>query len=136
MPYIDYANDAASTSSDNKKPKLPLDKNFHRVYRTVVDEKKTTKLDDGKVYYKKAAVGIYGSGPIGTRIRNAVTGTRYNYLVGSADEDFLYSVALCTGENGLKHSVSMFYDSPEQYENHMKTEVDADWKAQWRAQQV
>lgn len=136
MPYIDYANDADSTTSETKKNSLPLDKHFHRVYRTVVDEKKTAKLKDGKTYYKQLAIGIYGSGPVGTRIRNAVTGTRYDFLVGSVDQDSLYSVALCTGENGLKESVSMFYDSPEQYENHMKTVVNSDWKMKWRLEQV
>lgn len=135
MPYIDYANDADSTVSD-KKTNLPLDKRFHRVYRTVVDDKKTAKLKDGKVYHKKVAVGIYGTGPLGTRIRNAVTGSKYDFLVGSVDQDSLYSVALCTGENGLKESVSMFYDSPEQYENHMKTQIDSDWKMRWRLQHM
>jgi len=131
MPYIDNSNDDDVNNKDSTRS-LPLDKNFHRIYRKVVDEKKTTKLDDGKTYYKRAAIGIYGSGSVGTRIRNAVTGSRYNYIVGSADQDFLYSVALCTGENGLKEQVALFYDSPEQYESHMMTTIDSDRKMAWR----
>ena len=135
MPYIDYANDAESTCSD-KKTNLPLDKHFHKVYRRVVDEKKTVRLNNGKVYYKNLAIGIYGSGQIGTKIRNAVTGTKSDFRVGSVDQDYLFSVALCTGENGLKESVSMFYDSPEQYENHMKIQINSDFKMNWRSQHM
>ena len=131
MPYIDCVNDSDSVASNNKLV-MPFDKNFHKVYRTVVDEKKSDKLNDGKIYFKRIAISIYGSGSVGTKIRNAVTGLKYDYLVGSAEQDFLYSVALCTGENNLKESVSMFYDSPEQYENHMKTQLDPEKKLQWK----
>jgi len=131
MPQVDYftnANDTAD-NKDTNKLSIPLDKNYHKVIRSAVDEKATLK--NGYTTYKKVPVGIYGSGPVGTRIRNAVTGIRYDYKVGSVDQDLLYSVALCTGENGLKESVSMFYDSPEQYEKHMFTEIDSYRKAHW-----
>ena len=131
MPYNDYSNDDDVNNKDTVRS-LPLDKNFHRIYRKVVDEKKTTRLDNGKTYYKKAAIDLYGTGSIGTRIRNAVTGSRYNYLVGSAEQKFLFSVALCTGENGLKEHVALFYDSPDQYECHMRTTLNPVRKSEWR----
>jgi hypothetical protein len=89
------------------------------------------KNDDGKEYYKKVYINLYGSGGLGTKIRNAVTGERYDYKVGSKEQDLFYSVALCTGENGMKESLSLFYDSPEQYENHMFQTIDITAKGNW-----
>jgi hypothetical protein len=89
------------------------------------------KKDDGKEYYKKVRVNLYGTGTTGTKIRNAVTGERYEYKVGSKEQDLFYSVALCTGENGMKESLSLFYDSPEQYENHMFQKIDMMTKNNW-----
>lgn len=131
MPYIEYSNDADSDIKNDNTKLIPSDKNFHKIIRKVVDNTKTVKMDDGKTYYKKVAIGIYGNGQVGTRIRNAVTGHKYKYLVGSKEQNLLFSVALCTGENGVKHSIAMFYDSPEQYESHMFSKMDITQKSAW-----
>ena len=136
MPYYDDNNDANSLSTNDRilEAKRQLqrnDKYFQRVTRTVIDNATTLKKDDGKDYYKKVYVNLYGSGSIGTKIRNAVTGERYEYKVGSREQDMFYSVGLCTGENGMKESLSLFYDSPEQYENHMFQSIDITVKNNW-----
>ena len=86
---------------------------------------------DGR-YYKNVVVENYGSGQQGSRIRNAVTGQRYPYLVGSINEDLFFKVSEATGRNGRKHTLTLFYDSPEQYENHHFTILSQDIKNRWQ----
>ena len=137
MPYYDNDNNDANSLNTNdrileaKRQLQRNDKYFQRVTRTVLDNATTLKKDDGKDYYKKVYVNLYGSGTLGTKIRNAVTGERYEYKVGSREQDMFYSVGLCTGENGMKESLSLFYDSPEQYENHMFQKIDMMVKGNW-----
>lgn len=85
---------------------------------------------DGK-YYKRITIENYGSGSHGTRIRNAVTGVHYDFIVGSADEDIFFKVTDSTGRNGRKDPLMLYYDSPEQYENHHFTSVSHDVKQKW-----
>jgi hypothetical protein len=64
----------------------------------------------------------------GAKIRNAVDGSRYReYLVGSKNEHMLFKVR-CLAH---KDPFTMFYDSPEQYERHMKRIIPQDIKAKW-----
>jgi hypothetical protein len=74
---------------------------------------------DGK-YYKYSYIDLFGSGFSGSKIRNAVTGSYYghNYIVGSSYEDALFKVVEATGINGRREPLVLFYDTPEQYENH------------------
>jgi hypothetical protein len=137
MPYYDNDNNDANSLNTNDRllearRQLQInDKYFQRVTRKVVDWDTTKKNDDGKEYFKKVYVNLYGSGSLGTKIRNAVTGEKYEYRVGSKEQDMFFSVGLCTGENGMKESLSLFYDSPEQYENHMFQTIDVTSKSNW-----
>jgi hypothetical protein len=85
---------------------------------------------DGK-YYKNITIEGYGSGEQDTPIRNAVTGQRYQYLVGSEYEDLFFKVSDSTGRSGNRSSIQLFYDSPEQYENHQFTIVNQAIKEKW-----
>ena len=80
---------------------------------------------DGK-YYKKITIENYGSG-----IRNAVTGVRYNFIVGTAEQDLFFKVIDSTGRNGRREPLMLYYDSPEQYENHHFTTISQEVKQQW-----
>ena len=86
---------------------------------------------DGK-YYKRVTIESYGSKDQGTRIRNAVTGAKYNITVGSADEDLFFKVTDAYGRNGRRVPLKLYYDSPEQYENHKFVVVDNLTKEKWR----
>ena len=85
---------------------------------------------DGK-FYKTVTIENFGSGQIGTRIRNAVTGMRYTNLVGSIDEDLFFKVIDPTGRKGRKEPLILFYDTPEQYENHHYTTLQQNVKERW-----
>jgi hypothetical protein len=85
---------------------------------------------DGK-FYKTVTIENFGSGQIGTRIRNAVTGMRYTNLVGSIDEDLFFKVIDSTGRKGRKEPLILFYDTPEQYENHHYTTLQQNVKERW-----
>ena len=83
-------------------------------------------------YYENVVIENYGSGQQGTKIRNAVTGQREPYLVGSSNEDLFFKVSEVTARNKRKDSLTLFYDSPEQYENHHFTYVSQDIKDRWQ----
>ena len=104
---------------------LKLDKNYEK-YRIPVNK----TWSDGK-FYKQVTIELYGSGDTGSLIRNAVTGVRYNFEVGCIYEDLLFKVSDCTGRNGRRNPLILFYDSPEQYENHQFTVVSPKIKQKW-----
>jgi hypothetical protein len=95
------------------------DKNYHIIYR--------------KNRGKMMKIALFACGARGNTIRNAVSGQRYSgHVVGSKSEDFYYKVQVSTGEissNG--DSISIFYDSPEQYEKHFGTFVEQSCKERW-----
>jgi hypothetical protein len=120
-------NDVVLTS--NKKKILVETKKADTKYDKYVKELKM-KWTDGK-YYDKVIIELYGSGDTGTKIRNAVTGAKTPYLVGSLNEDLFFKVMDASGNNGRKDSLILFYDSPEQYENHQFVMVSQSIKEAW-----
>jgi hypothetical protein len=130
MPYIDYDDTDADIKNDAAKL-ISTDKYFYKIKRSVIDESKTKWKNDGRTYHKIVTIGIYGSGQLGSKARNAITGHKYNILVGSKEQNNLYTAALCTGENGIKSPVFMYYDSPEQYESHLLLRLNIENKTKW-----
>jgi hypothetical protein len=100
------------------------DKNYHIIYR--------------KNRGKMNKIGLFASGVRGNTIRNAVSGQRYSgHVVGSKSEDFYYKVQVSTGEiNSNGDSISVFYDSPEQYEKHFGTFVEQSCKERWLSKKL
>jgi len=89
------------------------------------------KRRDGRrvVNYK---ITIYGTpNTPNTYIVNAETGSKYQYRVGTSDEDMFFSTLLATGDSGTKTAPLLFYDNPEQYEAHLMCEVPMDIKRAW-----
>jgi hypothetical protein len=86
---------------------------------------KTKKFETNQP--KHVYIEIYGSG---TQIRMASTGSYTRFLVGSVDEDNYFKVGISTGECG-QESVTLFYNSPEEYENHHHTLLDQETKERW-----
>lgn len=80
----------------------------------------------------KQIVEIFGSGPRGSFIRNAVTGASYyDCRVGSKAEDGFFKVTDSTGFYGRKTPLILFYDNPEQYEAHRSTTLHENVKKVW-----
>lgn len=80
----------------------------------------------------KKKIPCYSSGGQGTSIRDAVTGVRnYEHKVGSLSEDYYFKVMICTGEIPGKGSITLFFDSPQEYESHMLQPIDDDTKENW-----
>ena len=84
-------------------------------------------------FYKKfvESYNIYGSGAQGTKIVNAVTGEKMPHLVGSSDEDLYFKVisTTVTGSNG---PVTLFYNSPAEYELHQDKTIHNSIRDSWR----
>jgi hypothetical protein len=76
-------------------------------------------------------VTLYAAGPFGHTIRNAVSGFKYvGDMVGSKSEDLYFKVKLATGEAGIE-GATLFYESPEQYENHQFNKLSQTTKEKW-----
>ena len=85
---------------------------------------------------KNHIVEVFSSGCQGTTIRNAISGSYYyGDKVGSKQEDFYYKVGISTGDVG-RDTISLFYDSPEQYERHMYATLDSETKQRWLEKQT
>jgi hypothetical protein len=130
MPYEEYYNPTDDILDDVKGQKTvedikKLDKQYQKYSKLLNDT-----WVDGR-FYKKVKIECYGSGPNGSRIRNAVTGQYYPYLVGSVNEDLLFKVVDASGRNCRQEPLILFYDSPEQYENHKFVTLNQQLKEQW-----
>jgi hypothetical protein len=132
MPYEDQyypaIADDRSVDANLKKNAIAesenLDPNFQKEIRAF------NNTWNGK-YYKKITIKSYGSGQIGSRIRNAVTGQYTPYIVGSKNEDLFFVVSDSTGLFGRKDPLILYYDSPEQYENHQYILLNQKIKEKW-----
>ena len=70
--------------------------------------------------------------PIGATIKNAVDGHGYpGQVVGSFAEKRFWTVMVNNG----KETAKLFYDNPEQYENHRGATVSTEEKDAWRTKQ-
>jgi hypothetical protein len=101
--------------------------------------KKSTKKVGRRRYYPSNKPQAY--------IRNAVTGTLYPYVVGSADQRQLYKMVDATGTCDQEGFVilakddlpnfntnHLFYDSPEQCMSSLHVTIQPDAIAKWREQ--
>ena len=84
---------------------------------------------DGK-FYDNIKIGCFKSSVQGTPIYNAVTGDKTPYYVGSRHEDLFFINTECSGLFG-KEGVRLYYDTPEQYENHIYEFVPVHIKEMW-----
>ena len=95
-----------------------LDSGYHRIVRS----------HDGI----KTKTEVYSTSFIpGTWIRDAITGHKHqNFRVGSWHEDLFFKVKDTSGYVG-NGTYNLYYDSPEQYERQLKTNISVDVKKKW-----
>ncbi len=67
----------------------------------------------------------------GNKIRDAITGMRYNERVGSNNEDLYFKVRMTTIHDA-KNVITLFYNSPEEYERHQYVNISDEIKRKWR----
>jgi hypothetical protein len=121
-------NDVVKTQKKELNKMKVFDTDYVSIYRS-----KTTS--NGK--QKNVKIDLYVSGDIGSQIRNAETGQYYKYKVGTKEEDRLFKMKFSTGEIQTKSGNSvLFYDSPEQCENHLMEELSEDIKENWKNKQI
>ena len=121
---VDDRSDDANLKKNAIAESENLDPNFQKEIRTFNNTWNCK-------YYKKITIKSYGSGQIGSRIRNAVTGQYTPYIVGSKNEDLFFVVNDSTGLFGRREPLFLYYDSPEQYENHQFTLLNQKIKEKW-----
>ena len=112
-------NDEASTSSAS-------------VGGHVNPRKKLIKRGVGK---NKHFITIYDSMFFDNYVVNAKTGSVYPFKLGSKREDSLFSVILATGEMGKNPGV-LFYNSPDEYEKHFRTQVSEQTMQRWHTKML
>ena len=134
-----YEDDRFNPATDNDNYSLDSNRRRKAVSEFKKGDKNYFKLvqpfnkiwRDGREY-KNITIELHGSGQHGTYIRNAVTGHRTNYVVGTSDEDYFFKVSDCRGIKGTTDPIHLYYDSPEQYENHYFIELNQNIKDTWR----
>jgi hypothetical protein len=98
-----------------------VDKGYHKVKRSI--NGKNIKIE----FYSTVLTP-------GNCIRNAITGTRFKeYRVGSSDEYLFYKVGNSVDVSRKPgESLTLFYDSPEQWERHFRCELPQEEKLKWQ----
>ena len=135
----DYSEDEVFDNEDDNKSE-----DTHESYIMVgkknkkIKKKKKVKHDNQDKGLRKIKTGdgknmvYFATNMIpGSSIRDAVYGTfMHEDKVGSNDEDLYFKVAYAA--HGSKDTIDkLFYDNPEQFENHMKTNVSDVLKREW-----
>lgn len=127
---LSVVTDDSSKKSVEKKPRKMgrygwiyddikmLDDGYHRIIR----------IHDGV----KTKTEAYSTSIMpGTMIRDAITGHKHqNYRVGSWHEDLFFKVNDTSGYVG-NGTYTLYYDSPEQFERHFKTNCSVATKKRW-----
>jgi hypothetical protein len=122
--YSVISDTVTQNSETNKKRKVmddykKQDKNYHKISRIFNNKKKEIEL-----YTSPSTPGL--------PIRDAITGSRYpNYKVGSKYEDLFFKSKLATGEFSGDEGC-LFFDTPEQFERHLKIVLSQDVKEKWQ----
>lgn len=109
------------------------DKGYHYVRREINSCKvKTDHFGSINIPYSyKVKLEYYETRNVpGAKIRDALTGTYMNALVGSRDEDLFFKVLVCTGETGQNPPL-LFYDSINDYERHNHCKVSDTIRDKW-----
>jgi len=118
--HLENASDLSLDSTSNKQKVNNL-LNDSRAFRV--------KIKDKTGFTKK--ITLFSTGPFGSTIRNAVTGIKcVGDMVGSPSEDLYFKVRFATGESGIE-AATLFYDNPEQFENHQSQDLSQNIKKNW-----
>ena len=149
-----------STESEDEETTLFKNKHLHKIKRRMYDEKKDRFIMKTIHVYSSGDVGnVILNAQYGTKyqfVKNLVTGEyqRFDSIydlssfpsidsrkfdkkvirqkVGLFDEDIYFKVMICTGENKMKNEpITLFYHTPEQYENHFQVEIPIEDKKRW-----
>lgn len=120
-----YSDDGDSSVSTYKKKQRKL---WNKINSTDKDFRKISKNVNGK----KTEIGLYcSSSTPGSVIKDAIQGSSCGmFRVGSRDEDLFFKVKISTGEVGRNGDI-FFFDSPEQYERHLKDVISQSIKEAW-----
>ena len=132
MDIDDYSinsTNAESVNSNIKKKRKMMedikksDKGYHSVKRNII-------LNDLKI---KMKIEYYHTNYTpGTRIRNAITGQKTNYLVGSRDEDLFFKAVIANGEDN-SYPLILFYDGPNEFQKHQHCPLSDDIIEKWQS---
>jgi hypothetical protein len=125
MEYYDnrFSPTEANDYDNEIKNAKSYDPGYNIIYRNIL------RVDGIK---KRTKIEVYTSGNIGTRIRDAETGTYYTDTVGSKEEINYFKVNLSTGECKSKNgSRTLYYLSPLHYFSHLKLPVDNEMEQKW-----
>ena len=134
----DTNNQAGYASSDDDMSSVSSVNSRRKTQRTMFDSHKKSDPGYRKIQIgrnqkgKKKYVEYYVSSHIpGTHIRDAITGARIqHHRIGQSCEDLYFKVAYA--DNNCTSSIdTLFYDSPEQYERHMKINLSQNTKNAW-----
>ncbi len=100
------------------------DPNYHKIsHLEKINPNDKTKTKTKTEFYSTSFIP-------GSYIRDAMTGSRTHYRVGSWHEDLFFKVRDASLIN-LSEPVSLYYDSPEQYERHFHVNVSTESKTVW-----
>ena len=125
--HYDPADDYDVTSADDHKAMLDEAKRIDRGYNKIF---RIFPRADGRI--KRTKIEFYTSSDVGTRIRDAESGSYFSDKVGSANEDLYFKVGLATGEcKSANGSSTLFYTSPYRYMTHMHCTLSDESIKQW-----
>lgn len=123
--YEFYANE--NEFGERAKDEMEDIKKNDKGYRKI--KQRFNKEWKGK-FYKTVTIELYVSGDTGSHIRDAITGRYSVHEVGSKEEDLYFKAGVSCTVVGPKQG-SLFYSSPEEYENHQFTDLPAQIKQTW-----
>ena len=83
---------------------------------------------------KRKKINLYGSGLTGASIKDAVSGFSTGFIVGTTHEDHFFKVSFAKGAR-TERPVTLFYNTPEEYEKHCHFTLSTEIKHKWYQKQ-
>ena len=137
MPSDDYRFDDYTFNDDNDDTNS-TSSHFHKVEKVrknkvLIGNKEDDDNENNYIYNSSNRGGSF--------IFNAVTGYKTNFLVGTREEDYFFSVIDSSGRDKNKNPLVFFFESPEQYErimrlNYPKFELSKKTIQNWHKKQM
>ena len=90
----------------------------------------TKNISVGQNRFKTVKIEMYGSGDVGSTIRDAESGHYYmGNIVGSKSEDAFFKTSYTLTQN--REPLMLYYLTPEHYERHLYVTLDTSIKQKW-----
>lgn len=101
---------------------------YHRILKKNVTNSNNFRSAND---YEYKNIDVFSNKPNNKYIVHAIRGIITQHLIGTTDEKLYYKIKILNGTKNNKKYITLYYNSPEEYENHLDIKLDEQIKKNW-----